>query len=53
MKNRDFGNGIRVVYLPANQAWAVMWHETVLRLFSARLDAFREAMSLTGVAVPE
>ena len=27
---RDYGNGIHVEYLPANQAFLVMWHESRL-----------------------
>lgn len=29
---RSYGGGVKVIYLPTNQAWAVMWHQQVLRV---------------------
>jgi hypothetical protein len=39
-------NGLRIVYLPVNQAWAVMWHEQVLRIFNTKQDAEYEMRRL-------
>lgn len=35
-------NGLRIVYLPVNQAWAVMWCDTVLRIFNTKAEAQAE-----------
>lgn len=32
-------DGLRKVYSPVNQAWLVMWHESVLRVFNTEGDA--------------
>lgn len=47
-RRTDYGNAIRVVYLPVNQAWAVMWHDQVLSLHNRRADAVHEAERLTS-----
>lgn len=39
MGTADYGNGITVVYLPTNQAYAVMWCDQVLRVFNVKADA--------------
>ena len=35
----DYGNGVKVVYLPPNQAYAVMWCDQVLRVYNSRREA--------------
>lgn len=42
------GNGITIRYLPTNQAWVVMWHEQVLRIFNRFDDAEKYADDLAG-----
>lgn len=39
-------NGIRVAFLPINRAWAVMWHDSPLRIFRDRRDALDHAREL-------
>lgn len=39
-------HGLWILYLPVNQAWAVMWHGSVLRLFSEKWEAEEEIKDL-------
>jgi len=47
---RDYGNGISLVWLPVNQAYAVMWFDQVLRIFNEYAEAHAEALWLTSKA---
>lgn len=29
----------KIVYSPVNQAWFVMWHDSVLRIFNTKVEA--------------
>lgn len=50
-KNRvQFGGpstAVTIVYLPTNQAYAVMWHDQVLRIFNKYSDAEDYAEEIT------
>ena len=41
-------NGLHIEYLPVNQAWALMWNETILRIFNTKLAARIEYQRLLG-----
>lgn len=45
-------HGIAIVWLPVNQAFAVTWHDQVLRLFSRRADARDYVTSIRPVECP-
>jgi len=49
----DFGNGIRVVYLPVNQAWVVMWNDQIVRGPISRHEAMTEAAQITSASPSE
>jgi hypothetical protein len=38
--------GLHLQYLPANMAWAVMWHQQILRIFNTREEAEYEMENL-------
>lgn len=42
-----YGKWVKVVYLPPNQAYAVMWCDQVLRVYNSRQDAHAEANRIT------
>ena len=42
-------DGLSMVYLPVNQAHAVMWHDEVLRLFAEKQDAVEYLAYLRGI----
>lgn len=44
----DLGEGIRVAFLPVNQAWAVMWHDQVLRVLPSRDEALAEGRRIVA-----
>lgn len=52
-KTVDFGNGIRVVYLPVNQAWIVMWMDQIVRGPIPHHEAMAEAAQITGTSLSE
>ncbi len=33
---------MRIVYLPANQAYAIMWEDLVLRIFNEKWEAIEQ-----------
>jgi len=33
-------DGLRIVWLPVNQAWAVLWGESLLRICNERTEAY-------------
>lgn len=39
-------NGLHIQYLPVNQAWALMWYGTVLRIFNSKKEAHAELADL-------
>ena len=39
-------HGLHVVYLPANMAWAVMWHDQILQIFNSKQEAMAEYQRL-------
>lgn len=52
-KAKHYPGAISVVYLPANQAWAVMWHDQVLSVFNRKAEAEGRASELTYGAKTE
>lgn len=43
--------GLSLRYLPGNQAWAVMWCQTILKICPAKTDADAYLRELIGTAV--
>ncbi len=39
-------NGLHIVYLPVNQAFALMWNESILRILNTRAEAETEMQDL-------
>ena len=39
-------NGLHIVYLPVNQAFALMWNESILRILNTRAEAEAEMDNL-------
>lgn len=39
-------DGLRVVWLPVNQAWAIMWNDSLLKLTVDKTEALSELADL-------
>jgi len=45
-------DGLHIKYLPVNQAYALMWHGTVLGIYNVKADALAEMRRLLRPNAP-